>query len=353
MSKLFEPFTLRNLTFKNRIFVSPMCQYSATDGVANEWHQVHLGSRAIGGAAMILLEATGITPAGRISHGDLGLWNDTQKKAFIPITKFLSDHDCIPGIQLAHAGRKASAQLPWEGGKSLRVNQNPWQTIAPSAIPFDENWHTPKEMSKSEIDTTVLDFVAATKRALEAGFKVVELHFAHGYLIHEFLSPLSNHRTDEYGGSLENRMRFGLEVTKAVRAAWPSTLPLLVRISATDWTEGGWNENESVEFSKRLKEMGVDLIDCSTGGNVPHAKIPSTPGYQVQFAEKIKREAGIATGAVGLITEPKQAEEILSSQKADAILLGRAVLSNPYWPLHAAKLLKVDIAWTRQYLRAK
>jgi 2,4-dienoyl-CoA reductase-like NADH-dependent reductase (Old Yellow Enzyme family) len=353
MSKLFEPLTLRSLTFKNRIFVSPMCQYSCKDGVANDWHFVHLGSRAVGGAALVMVEATGVTAAGRITLGDMGIWNDDQAQALGRIAKFMEGQGAVPGIQIAHAGRKASAQLPWEGGKPLAASAGAWQTLAPSAIPFTKDWHTPKAMTAEEIKICVEDFKKAAERALKVGFKVVELHFAHGYLLHEFLSPLSNQRNDEYGGPIENRMRFPLEVAKTVRSVWPEALPVFVRISATDWTEGGWTDDDSVVLAKKLKEIGIDLIDCSTGGNMADAKIPAGPGYQVRFAEKVKREAKIPTGAVGVITNAVQAEQIISTGLADVVSLAREELRDPYWPMHAAQELNADVKWPVQYERAK
>lgn len=352
MSALFSQFKLRDITFKNRLFVSPMCQYSAEDGVPNDWHLVHLGSRAVGGAALVIVEATGVSPEGRISHGDLGLYNETQKKAFQRITKFIKENGSVPGIQLAHAGRKASTQTPWAGGKPLQPQEGAWQTFAPSALPFDKDWHTPKAMTAEEIEKVTQDFEQATKRAVEAGFEVIELHGAHGYLLHEFVSPLSNHRTDSYGGSLENRMRFPLEVAKRVRAILPANFPLFVRISATDWADGGWDLEQSIVYARELKKLGVDLIDCSTGGNVAAAKIPIGPSYQVPFAEGVRKGADIPTGAVGLITEAKQAEEILTSGKADVIIMARELLRDPYFPLHAAHELGETVKWPKQYDRA-
>lgn len=352
MSLLFQPLKIRGITFKNRLFVSPMCQYSAHHGVANDWHFVHLGSRATGGAALIIVEATGVSPEGRISHGDLGLWNDEQETAFARINKFIKTQNAVTGIQLAHAGRKASCGTPWEVGANRSLKIGAWQTLAPSAIAFDEGWHTPKEMTKQDLEMVAQQFEHAAQRALNAGFEVLEIHAAHGYLLHEFVSPLSNKRTDEYGGSIENRMRFPLEIAKRVRKIWPDSQPLFVRISATDWTEGGWDLEQSVVFAKELKTIGVDFIDCSTGGNVPQAKIPSTPGYQVPFSEQIRKMASIATGAVGLITTAKQAEEILQNQQADAIIMARELLRDPYFPLHAARELGDHVTWPQQYERA-
>lgn len=353
MSKLFSPLTLREVTFRNRAWVSPMCQYSSRDGMPNDWHLVHLGSRAVGGAGMVMVEATAVTPEGRISPADSGIWSDLHAEAFSRITRFIAENGAVPAIQLAHAGRKASTAAPWLGHGPLDERDGGWQTIAPSAIPFDKHYPMPREMTREEIGELVRAFVAAAKRSLAAGFKVVEIHAAHGYLLHEFLSPLSNHRRDEYGGSPENRTRLVRQVAQAVREAWPANLPLFVRISATDYAEGGWDLQQSVELAKGLKSDGVDLIDCSSGALVPNVKMPIGPGYQVPFAEAIRRGAGIATGAVGMITEPQQAEEVISSGKADAVLIARELLRDPYWPLRAAKLLKADVVWPRQYERAR
>lgn len=335
--RLFQPIQFRELKIKNRIVVSPMCMYSAEDGVPNNWHLVHLGSRAVGGAGLVIAEATAITPEGRISDRDLGLWNDHQMKAFQPITEFIKAQNSIPGIQLAHAGRKAAVP----------------GAVAPSALTFSEQYQTPHELTKTEITALVEKFIQATERSLQAGFQVVEIHMAHGYLLHEFLSPLSNHRSDEYGGSLENRMRFPLEVARAIRSAWPQTWPVFVRISATDWVPTGWDLAESIILSRKLKELGIDLIDCSSGGNVPDAKIPVGPNYQVPFAAAIRKESAIATGAVGIITSGLQAEKILEEDLADMIIIAREFLRDPYFPLHAAKELGVDIPWPVQYERAK
>jgi 2,4-dienoyl-CoA reductase-like NADH-dependent reductase (Old Yellow Enzyme family) len=344
---------LRSLEFRNRIFVSPMCQYSATDGLPHDWHFVHLGTRAVGGASLIIAEATAVTPEGRITAGDLGIWNDRHVEAFRRIPAFVAAQGAIPGIQLAHAGRKASTAPPWKGGGPVQSSEGGWQPVAPSAIPFDTHSPLPHELTQSEIAEHVSRFVEGAMRSLEAGFKVVELHMAHGYLMHEFLSPLTNKRSDEYGGSLEGRARFPLHVAKAVRDVWPQDLPLFVRISATDWVEGGWDLEQSVTLSKWLRDIGVDLIDCSSGGLVPHAKVPVGPGYQVPFAATIRREVNMPTGAVGMITDPHQAEGILQRGEADAIILARELLRDPYWPMHAAKALDVDLPWPVQYLRAK
>jgi 2,4-dienoyl-CoA reductase-like NADH-dependent reductase (Old Yellow Enzyme family) len=352
MSALFSAFTLRRVEFRNRIFVSPMCQYSSRDGMPNEWHLVHLGSRAVGGAALVMVEATAVSPEGRISPGDTGIWTDAHARAFTPVASFIKSQGAVPAIQLAHAGRKASTDVPWRGGAPLSEAEGGWQTLAPSALPFGR-YPVPREMSAEDIERVTLEFAEAARRSLAAGFEVAEIHMAHGYLLHEFLSPLSNKREDQYGGDQEGRMRFPLRVAEAVRAEWPRHLPLFVRISATDWAEGGWDLEQSVEFSRRLLEAGVDLIDCSSGALVPGVKIAVAPGYQVPFAARIRREARIATGAVGMITEAQQAEEIISNGEADAVFLARAMLRDPYWTLHAAKTLGVDVPWPVQYERAK
>ncbi|WP_114783949.1 NADPH dehydrogenase NamA [Botryobacter ruber] len=354
MKALFSPLQLRSITLKNRIAVSPMCMYSSKDGFANDWHLVHLGSRAVGGAGLVLMEATAVSPEGRISPGDLGIWDDAHIPDLQRITTFIEGQQCVPGIQLAHAGRKASRRSPWNGGSALTAEEEGgWQTVAPSAVPFMEAEPTPHALTTTEIQAIVAAFAAAAQRALAAGFKVVELHAAHGYLLHEFLSPLSNQRTDEYGGSFENRVRFVLQITEAVRTVWPEELPLFVRVSATDWTEGGWTPEETVALAALLQERGVDLLDCSTGGNVAKAPIPVGPGYQVPFAEKVKKETGMRTGAVGMITDVQQAETIIASGQADLVLLAREMLRNPYFPLNAALELGEDIPWPVQYERAK
>jgi 2,4-dienoyl-CoA reductase-like NADH-dependent reductase (Old Yellow Enzyme family) len=353
MSHLFSPFRLRDVTFKNRVFVSPMCQYSSDDGMPTDWHLVHLGSRAVGGAALVIVEATSVNPVGRISPADSGLWSPAHATAFARITKFIKENNSIPGVQLAHAGRKASTDAPWRGGQPLPPEHpEAWQPVAPSAVPFDAGYPVPREMTAADIDQLVADFVTSTRLAVDAGFEVVELHMAHGYLLHEFLSPLSNHRTDEYGGSLENRMRLPLRVAREVRRAWPKELPLFARLSVTDWAEGGWDLPQSIRLSQALKEAGVDLIDCSSGALVPHVKIPIGPGYQVPFAAAIRKEAEIPTGAVGLITDAHQADEIIADGQADVVLLARALLRDPYWPLRAAKALGEKPAWPPQYGRA-
>lgn len=353
MSLLFTPLKIGDVTFRNRAFVSPMCQYSSRDGMPNDWHLVHLGSRAVGGAGLVMVEASAVTPEGRITPGDSGLWSDAHAEAFQRITRFIREHGAVPGIQLAHAGRKASTDLPWLGGKPLTPEAGAWTTVAPSAVPFADGYPSPQALSVAELDGAVAAFVAAARRARDAGFQCIEVHMAHGYLLHEFLSPLANHRDDDYGGSLENRMRFPLRVAAAVREAWPASLPLLARISASDWVEGGWDIEQSVALCRRLKEIGVDLIDCSSGGVIADARVPAGPGYQTPFAERIRREAGIATAAVGLITEAAQAEHILRTGQADAVFLAREMLRDPYWPLHAAAKLRVDVPWPVQYQRAK
>jgi 2,4-dienoyl-CoA reductase-like NADH-dependent reductase (Old Yellow Enzyme family) len=353
MSQLFSSFKLREVSFRNRAWVSPMCQYSSDDGMPTDWHLVHLGSRAVGGAGMVMVEATAVSPEGRISPQDSGIWSAAHATAFSRITRFIKQHGAVPGIQLAHAGRKASTEVPWRGDGAVPPERGGWEPIAPSVIPFSASYPVPREMTLQDIDQVVEQFTAATRQAMDAGFELVEIHSAHGYLLHHFLSPLSNHRSDEYGGSLENRMRLPLRVAKAVRALWPRRLPLLVRVSATDWAEGGWDLPQSVQLAKMLKELGVDLIDCSSGGLVAGAKIPLRPGYQVPFSETIRREAAIATGAVGMITEPKQAEEIIANGQADVVLMARELLRDPYWPLHAAQSLGVNVNWPEQYDRAK
>jgi 2,4-dienoyl-CoA reductase-like NADH-dependent reductase (Old Yellow Enzyme family) len=353
MAKLFTPITLKSVTLKNRIVVSPMCEYSSVDGFANEWHLVHLGSRAVGGAGLVITEATAVSPEGRISPDDLGIWKNAHLDKLKNIVSFIHKHGAIAGMQLAHAGRKASSSSPWKGSQHLSRDNGGWQTVAPSAIPFNEGEAMPEALTKEGIKKVIDDFKAAAQRALSAGFKLVEIHAAHGYLIHEFLSPLSNQRTDEYGGLFENRIRLLTEIIESIQSVWPKELPLLVRISATDWAPGGWNENEAVKLAAVLKEKGVDLIDCSSGGLVPGIKIPLGPGYQVQFAEKIKKESGILTGAVGMITSAAQAEAILAKGEADLIIIARELLRDPYFPLHAALQLGVDIDWPVQYQRAK
>ncbi|HAM09681.1 MAG: oxidoreductase [Bacteroidetes bacterium GWE2_41_25] len=352
MSKLFSPLSIKNITLKNRIAVSPMCQYSAIEGFTNDWHLVHLGSRAAGGAGLVIMEATAVEPEGRITPGDTGIWNDDFVPGLKKITDFIHLHGSVAATQLAHAGRKASCAVPHEGGKQLDLRQGGWQTVAPSAIPFRDDDRLPVLLSIDSIKKIISSFKSAAERARIAGFKVVEIHSAHGYLLQEFLSPISNHRTDEYGGSFENRTRLLRQVIDAVKTVWPAENPLFVRISSTDWTDGGWTIEDSVKLAFILKEMGVDLIDCSSGGNVFDATIPFSPGYQVPFAEAI-RKTGIMTGTVGLITSAAQAESILREEKADLILLGREMLRNPYFPLKAAKEMGVDVTWPVQYIRSK
>ncbi len=353
MARLFEPLALRGITLKNRIIVSPMCQYSSVDGFANDWHLVHLGSRAVGGASLIISEAAAVSPEGRISPDDLGIWKDEHLPMLQRITAFLEGQGCVPGIQLAHAGRKASTFSPWKGSGRVAEAEGGWAVVGPSALAFADNFPQPEALDAAGLAKVIADFRAAAGRALAAGFKVIELHAAHGYLLHEFLSPLSNQRTDAYGGPFENRIRLLLEVVAATREVWPEELPLLVRLSVTDWTEGGWNADESTQLAAMLKVRGVDMIDCSTGGNVPHAPIPVGPGYQVQFAERIRRETGLLTGAVGLITTAAEAENIVATGQADVVLLAREFLREPYFPLLAAHELGADIAWPAQYERAK
>lgn len=351
--KLFTPITLKSITLKNRIVVSPMCQYSALDGFANDWHLVHLVSRAVGGAGLIIQEATAVSPEGRISLGDLGLWDDVQIEKLKQITDFIKGQNAVPAIQLAHAGRKGSCHAPFHGGKQLAKNEGAWQTVGPSELAFEEGQILPKELDKIGIEKIVSDFKSATRRAVMAGYQVMEIHAAHGYLLHQFLSPISNIRTDEYGGSFENRIRLTLEILEAVQMEWPADLPLFVRISAQDWAEGGWSLSESIELSKILKEKGVDLIDVSSGGLTPIQKIALGPCYQVPFAEEIKNRVGIATGAVGLITNAHQAETILQENQADLVFFAREALRNPYFPLNFARELETDISWPKQYERAK
>jgi 2,4-dienoyl-CoA reductase-like NADH-dependent reductase (Old Yellow Enzyme family) len=353
---LFDPLTQRSLTLRNRLVISPMCQYSATDGLADDWHLVHLGSRAVGGAAVVIAEATAVSAQGRISPGDTGLWNEAQLEAWRPIAGFIKAHGAVAGVQLAHAGRKASAQRPWEGGGPLPMGQGDWQTVAPSALPFDADWPAPRALDIAGVRMLIADFRAAAQRALAAGFELIELHAAHGYLLHQFLSPLSNHRTDEYGGSFENRSRIVREVIAAVRDVWPDRLPLWLRLSATDWApaEGprGWDIEQSVQLAQQVKALGVDLVDVSSGGLLPHVKVPVQPGYQVPFAARIRAEAGVATGAVGLITTAEQAARIVASGEADVVLMARESLRDPYFPLRAAQELGVQVDVPLQYQRA-
>ncbi len=354
MPHLFEPLALRSVTLPNRIGVSPMCEYSSEDGFSSDWHLVHLGSRGVGGAGLVLTEATAVEARGRITPRDLGLWKDDHVEGLARIVRFLEAQGAIAGVQLAHAGRKASTSAPWEGGTGLGPERGGWEPIAPSAIAFSERTIPPRAMTAEDIAEVVRAFAASTRRALSAGFKLIELHFAHGYLVHSFLSPLSNHRDDGHGGGFEERIRLALEITRAVRAEWPERLPLLARLSCTDWADGGWTLDESVELARRLRAGGVDLVDCSSGGLVPHARIEAVPGYQVPFARRVRAEAGVPTAAVGLISTPAQAEAIVRDGDADLVLLARAMLRDPYWPLHAATELghpearRIPV----QYLRA-
>ncbi|HEX8027903.1 MAG TPA: NADH:flavin oxidoreductase/NADH oxidase [Vicinamibacterales bacterium] len=353
MTRLFDPLPIRGVTFPNRVFVSPMCEYSSTDGFANDWHFVHLGSRAVGGAGLVFTEASAVTPEGRISPEDLGIWKDDHVQMLTRIARFVHEQGSVAGMQIAHAGRKGSTFRPWSGHGAVPADQGGWtDVIAPSAESFAGDYPQPREMSIADIASTVAAFAAAATRAHAAGFRVIEIHAAHGYLGHEFLSPLSNHRTDSYGGSFENRIRFVREIVSAVRRVWPESLPLFVRISATDWTEGGWDIDQSIELVRVLKPLGVDFVDCSSGGNVATAKIPAGPGYQTPFAERIRREANILTGAVGLITSPTQAQHIVGSGQADAVLIAREFLRDPYFPMRAARELGQEVTWPAQYLRA-
>jgi 2,4-dienoyl-CoA reductase-like NADH-dependent reductase (Old Yellow Enzyme family) len=354
MASLFEPLSLRSVQFPNRVFVSPMCQYSSKDGFANDWHLVHLGTRAVARAGLVFTEATAVTPEGRITGADLGIWQDAHINFLSRIVQFISSQGSIPGMQLAHAGRKASTEVPWKGGAPLSPEQGGWTPIyAPSPVPFAATYQTPQQLSIAEIQRTIDAFKQAAQRALAAGFRILEIHAAHGYLLHEFLSPLSNQRTDRYGGSFENRIRLTCEVAAAIREVWPDALPLAIRISCTDWVEGGWDLDQSVELARKLKPLGADFVDCSSGGLVPTAVIPIGPGYQTQFAERIRRDAGVPTGSVGMITSPQQADTIIRTAQADAVLLAREFLRHPYWPLHAARALHHKIAWPPQYERAR
>ena len=353
MAHLFDPLSIRGTTFTNRVFVSPMCQYSSTDGFANDWHLVHLGSRAVGGAALVFTEATAVTPEGRISPEDLGIWKDDHLEMLSRIARFITEQGSVAGMQLAHAGRKGSTHRPWSGDGVVPESAGGWTNVlSPSAIKFSETYPQPHAMTGQEIADTTAAFAAAAKRAHAAGFRVIEIHAAHGYLIHEFLSPLSNQRTDQYGGSFENRTRFVREIATAVRRVWPDELPLFTRISATDWVDGGWDVEQSIELARQLKTLGVDFIDCSSGGNVATATIPVGPGYQTPFAARVRKEANILTGAVGMITDATQAAHIVGTGQADAVLIARELLRDPYFPLRAARELSQDITWPSQYLRA-
>jgi 2,4-dienoyl-CoA reductase-like NADH-dependent reductase (Old Yellow Enzyme family) len=352
MPHLFEPLTIRTLTLANRIIVSPMCQYSSVQGFANDWHFVHLASRAVGGASLVFTEAAAVTAEGRISPEDLGIWTDAHAEALRRIVRFIQLQGAAAGIQLAHSGRKGSTHRPWSGQGAVAPDDGGWQPVAPTEEPFADDYPVPRALDAAEIAEIVNAFKHAAVRAREAGFDVVEIHAAHGYMIHEFLSPLTNRRTDAYGGSFENRVRLCLEVVDAVRSVWPESQPLFVRISASDWVAGGWDIDQSVELARRLREHGVDLIDCSSGGAVASARVPVAPGYQVPFAERIRREAGVATGAVGMITTPAQADEIIREGRADCVLLARELLRDPYWPQRAARELGHVVPWPPQYLRA-
>jgi 2,4-dienoyl-CoA reductase-like NADH-dependent reductase (Old Yellow Enzyme family) len=352
--RLFSPLRIRGVELRNRVAMSPMCQYSAVDGLSTSWHFAHLGSRAVGRCSLVMTEATAVSPIGRISPQDVGIWSDRHAAALAPIVRFIKEQGSVPGTQLAHAGRKASTHPPWvEGGRPLRPEEGAWPVVGPSPLPFSDLSPSPVPLTLDGIREVIEQFRQAGIRALNAGFEAIEIHSAHGYLLHSFLSPLSNRRADAYGGSLENRMRLLVEVVDALRSAIPDRMPLFVRISASDWVENGWDIDQSVALAKALAPRGVDLIDCSSGGAVPGARIPLKAGYQVPFAERIRREAGIMTAAVGLITEPVQAEEIIHSGKADLIMLGRSLLRDPYWPLHAARALGYDIDWPVQYTRAR
>lgn len=353
MAKLFTPFQQREITFKNRIFVSPMCQYSATDGLANQWHLVHYGSRAVGGAGLVMVEATGVCPEGRITPHCLGIWSDAHTEALRPIVDFIKQQGAVLGIQIGHAGRKASCAAPWDGGGFLSADAGGWQTMAHSALALSPDHATPKALSGAEIDDIAALFVAAAKRALAAGFEVLELHSAHGYLLHEFLSPLTNQRSDEYGGSLANRCRLPLKIAKLLRELWPQDKPVFVRISVTDWVDNGWDLAQSIQLAKWLKQLGIDLLDCSSGGLLLDAKMRVGVGFQTGFSAAIRAESHIATSAVGLITSAAQAEHILITEQADAVFLARELLRDPNWPLHAAHELGADVTWPAQYVRAK
>jgi 2,4-dienoyl-CoA reductase-like NADH-dependent reductase (Old Yellow Enzyme family) len=350
---LFSPITFKSITIKNRIAVSPMCQYSSQKGFANHWHLVHLGTRAIGGAGLVLTEAAAVLPEGRISPQDLGIWSDDHIQPLKEIVDFIETHGAVAGIQLAHAGRKASTKRSWDGRGMVTLEEGGWSTVAHSALPFSHDSATPRELSIADIKEAIIAFTEAASRAYQAGFKVLEIHSAHGYLLHEFLSPIANQRTDQYGGSFENRIRFLLEIIDAIKIVWPETLPVFVRISATDWVDSGWDLDESIKLAIHLKDKGIDLIDTSSGGMVQNAHIPSGSGYQTMFAERIRQRTGIATGAVGEITSPSQADHIIRTGQADIVLLGREMLRNPYWPLSAAKELGHSVIWPAQYLRAQ
>jgi 2,4-dienoyl-CoA reductase-like NADH-dependent reductase (Old Yellow Enzyme family) len=352
MAHLFDSLKLRDIVLPNRIGLPPMCQYSAHDGVAADWHFVHYGTRATGGAGLMIVEATAVTAEGRISPGDLGLWNDGQIEPLARIARFAGEHGTVAAVQLAHAGRKAGIGLGWQEQRSLRADEGGWATVAPSALSFGPGYDVPQALDEAGIRAVIDQFAAAARRARDAGFPIVEIHAAHGYLLHQFLSPLSNQRTDEWGGSFENRTRLVREVARTVRAEWPERLPLLIRLSATDWVEGGWNIEETVALCRNLKDLGIDLVDVSTAGLLPTAKIPVGPGFQTEFAERVRHEAGLPVAAVGMITSPAQADHIVRSGQTDMVLLGRELLRNPYWPLAAARELGQPASWPKQYLRA-
>jgi 2,4-dienoyl-CoA reductase-like NADH-dependent reductase (Old Yellow Enzyme family) len=351
---LFTPLSLRSVTLRNRIGMSPMCQYSAVDGRVGDWHLVHYGARAIGGVGLVIVEASGVEARGRISAADVGIWEDGQVEPLARVARVVATHGAVPGIQLAHAGRKASVRAPWDGGGAPRLPADGgWLPVAPSPLPFADGHAVPQTLDEAGIALVVRAFADAARRAADAGFQVAEIHAAHGYLLHEFLSPLSNHRTDRYGGSFENRTRIVREVVEAVRRAWPDRLPLLLRVSCTDWTDGGWDLAQTIELARQVRPLGVDLVDCSSGGNVATARIPAGPGYQVPFAESVRRDAAIPTAAVGMITSPSQAETVIRSGQADLVLLARELLRDPNFPLRAARELGVDGPWPPQYLRAR
>jgi 2,4-dienoyl-CoA reductase-like NADH-dependent reductase (Old Yellow Enzyme family) len=349
---LFDKLQIRDVTLRNRIVVSPMCQYSSPDGFATDWHLVHLGSRAVGGAGLVITEASAVTPEGRISPWDLGIWKDEHIDMLARIARFIREQGAVPGMQLAHAGRKGSTKRPWDGPGKISESEGGWVPVAPSALPYDPTFPRPAALDVEGIHEIVNAFAEAARRALRAGFQLIEIHAAHGYLIHEFLSPLSNTRTDAYGGSLDNRVRFLAEVVRAVRAEWPATLPLFVRISATDWVDGGWDVDQSIQAVKKIAPLGVDLIDCSSGGLDPRQKIPVKPGFQVPLAQEIRDKTGVMTGAVGMIGVPEMASEILRSDKADVVIFAREFLRRPYWPLDEARDLGIPVTWPAQYLRA-
>jgi len=354
MAHLFEPLEIRSVTLRNRIAVSPMCQYSCDDGLANDWHFVHLGSRAVGGAAIVFCEATAVSPEARISPQDLGIWSDRHAEALARIVRFIHEQGSLAGIQLAHAGRKASTYRTWSPKQgAIPPSEGGWTNVlAPSALKFQESYPQPREISREQIHDVAQAFATAAQRARQAEFDIIEIHAAHGYLVHEFLSPFSNRRSDEYGGAFDNRTRIAREIVEAVRGTWPQTQPLFMRVSVTDWKEGGWDAEQSVQLARQVKKLGVDLIDCSSGGIVPGVVIPAGPGYQTKFAEKIRREAEILTGTVGMITEPVQADHVIRTEQANIVLLAREMLRDPYWPLRAARELGQTAPWPPQYLRA-